>query len=111
MAMFPGSPMLLSTLAGMRRLRRGVVLAACLGVLGWLLLAATHRHDITDAPQHQGGQHCLLCLGSPTGAAPPVLPVVLLPPPPLAPPLVPPAARVVVAAPLSSYLSRGPPAV
>src|SRR5690606_24472317 len=65
--------MLLSTLAGAKRLRRGVALLACVGILGWTLLAATHWHDPFEGggPSQHEAAPCLLCLGTATGAPPP----------------------------------------
>ncbi|MFO7325653.1 MAG: hypothetical protein DIU62_008040 [Pseudomonadota bacterium] len=109
--MFPRSRTLLSVLAGMHRLRRMVALVACIGVLGWSVLAATHRHDASDAGStHPGGPHCVLCLGSPSGATPPQFPVAHFLPPPPALAVAPPVARAAPAAPVAAYLSRGPPA-
>jgi hypothetical protein len=103
---------LLSTLAGARRLRRGVALLACLAVFSWTLLAVTHLHDHADAGKPgDAGPACELCMGMPVGATPPqhsvfagLLPRVsatLTPDSPVAP----------VAGVPSSYLSRGPPTV
>jgi len=103
---------LLSTLVGATRLRRGVSLLACLAVFSWTLLSATHLHDHADeGTRGDAGPACELCIGMPTGATPPqhsiftgLLPRVsatLTADSPVAP-----SAGVP-----SSYLSRGPPAV
>ena len=105
--------MLLSTLAGAKRLRRGVALLACVGILGWTLLAATHWHDPFEGggpSQHEAAQ-CLLCLGTATGAPPPGISILHLLAAPLAMPVADTAPRVRVFAALSSYQSRAPPAI
>jgi hypothetical protein len=102
---------MLSLLVRRRGLRRAVALAACVGVLGWTLLAAAHRHDAFGvASTDPGGQHCLLCLGSPTGATPPDPTLGRLPPPSSAQVASAPVVQQAPTAPPSPYLSRGPPA-
>ncbi len=102
---------MLSALASAARLRRGIALLACIGVLGWTLLSATHWHDHAEAGS---GQHsvadCVLCLGSPAGAAPPALSMPGLAPPQHGAPIAgaAPSARVSPAP--SAYRSRAPPA-
>lgn len=101
---------LLSTLAGAKRLRRGVALLACMAIISWTLLSATHSHDHDDAgTRGHATADCVLCLGMPTGATPPQYSIfralqlqagaTLLPESPVA---------LVAGAP-SAYLSRGPP--
>ncbi len=104
-------PLMLSTLIAAKRLRRGVALLACVGVLGWALLSATHWHDPADrdAGQH-GAAECVLCLGSATGATPPAHAVLRLLPPPQTTRVVAAAAPSPLSAPPSSYQSRAPPA-
>lgn len=94
-----------------RRLRRGVALLACLAVVSWTLLAATHWHDHDDAGT--GGHaaaECVLCLGVPTGAAPPQhsIFVALATQAGAASSAAPPA--IPAEEPPSSYRSRAPPA-
>lgn len=104
-------PLLLSTLARMQRLTRGVALLACLGVLGWTLLAATHWHDAADNGSRSHGSECVLCLGTSAGAAPPPHSIVQLawpPPRTLAVAAIQP--RALPSAPQSAYQSRAPPA-
>jgi hypothetical protein len=103
--------MLLSTLAAMGRLRRGVALLACIGVLGWTLLLATHWHDPAETgPSDRGGQHCVLCLAKPAGAAPPEVAGLRLPPPSLVAVALPAMVHPALAAPVPPYFVRGPPA-
>lgn len=101
---------LLSALAGAKRLRRGVALLACVGVLGWTFLAATHWHDETDSSRQHGVAECVLCLGMVAGAAPPEHSVLHLLPPLVAMPVVDAPLRAPLSAPLSAYQSRAPPA-
>jgi hypothetical protein len=100
----------LAALAGARRLRRGVALLACLGVLAWTLVSATHWHD--EAAGNAGGHtaECVLCHGTPAGAAPPQQSILHAPPPPRVLAAAPLARPAPLAGPLSSYRSRAPPA-
>lgn len=105
------SYLLLPAVTGARRLRHGLALLACLGVLGWTLLYATHWHE----PESAGsGQHpaaeCLLCLATPAGATPPAHALLQLLPPPAALVACAPAPRVHGNFRPSSYQSRAPPA-
>lgn len=102
--------LMLSTLTAATRLRRGVALLACVGVLGWALLSATHWHDPADrdAGQH-GAAECVLCLGSAAGATPPEQLVLRLLPPPRTMLVVASAAAAPLSPPPSSYQSRAPP--
>jgi len=103
--------LLLSTLAGARRLRRGVALLACVGVLGWALLSATHWHDHDErAPGQHSVTECVLCLGSATGATPPALAILRLQPPLRVTPVAALVPRALASPPPSSYQSRAPPA-
>lgn len=97
--------------ATLHRMRRGIALLACLGVLGWALLSATHFHDPEEAGTAQhGAAECVLCLGSATGAAPPAaLVLALLPPAQVAPTVQGDVPSPASATP-SSYRSRAPPA-
>lgn len=102
---------LLSALASAKRLRRGAALLACIGVLGWTLLSATHWHDLADTGSSQhGAAECVLCLGTATGATPPEHSLLHLLPPPVAMLVADTAPRAPVCAALSSYQSRAPPA-
>lgn len=107
----PTQRFLLSALAGARRLRRGVALFTCLGVLGWTLLSATHWHDPADSDStRHGAAECVLCLGTGAGAPPPAQLVLQLLPPPAISPVAFAAPRAPVSAPPSAYQSRAPPA-
>lgn len=101
---------LLPALAGATRLRRAVALLACVGVLGWTLLAGTHWHDEADNSRQHGATECVLCLGMVAGAAPPEHAVLHLLPPLVAMPVVDAPQRAPLSAPLSAYQSRAPPA-
>ena len=99
----------LPALAGAKRLRRGLVLLVCAGVLGWALLSTTHWHDADSSRQH-GAAECVLCLGMVAGAAPPGHSVLHLLPPPAALPLAEASSPAPVPAPSAAYQSRAPPA-
>jgi hypothetical protein len=95
-------------LGEMRRIRRALSVAACLGVVAWMLLFATHFHGPDAEPRTQTSV-CVLCLSMPAGAAPPAqihIPALFgaIGPPVEATALSPQASR-----PFLAYLSRGPP--
>lgn len=95
---------------GARRLRNGLALLACLGVLGWTLFSATHWHEREAAGSgHHPAAECLLCLATPSGATPPVHALLQWLPPPAATVASAPAPRDHASRP-SSYQSRAPPA-
>lgn len=93
------------------RLRRGVALLACLGVLGWALLSATHWHEPADSTSGKhGAAECVLCLGTATAATPPAHAILRLLPPAAAVRVAEAALRAPLTAAPSSYQSRAPPA-
>lgn len=109
--MFVVRPLQLAALVKAARLRRGIALLACVGVLGWALLSATHWHEPSDLTSGQhGAAECVLCLGSATAATPPELAIVHLLPPSAAVPAAVAAPRAALVAAPSSYQSRAPPA-
>lgn len=100
---------LLSALTSARRLRRGVALLACVGVLGWTLLTATHWHGEAESSRQHGVAECVLCLGMVAGAAPPAPSLLQLLPPPVALRLPEAAPWALLSTPLPAYRSRAPP--
>jgi hypothetical protein len=98
------------TTMGAWRLRRGLVLLACVFVLGWTLLSATHWHGSRDAASRGEGAACALCLAMPTGAAPPQQHVLHAPPPVAVWARALPAPPAPATGSASAYQSRAPPA-
>lgn len=93
---------------GVRRYRRILCLFACLGVIAWTLLFATHLHD-HEAESRSHAPVCALCLAMPAAAPPPAQLLVAAPqcatgPAAVAADLPQPASGAP-----SAYLSRGPP--
>lgn len=98
-------------LNALRRMRRAVSLVACVAVLGWTLLSATHLHDHEAGAGNDRGADCALCLAMPAGAAPPADLVLSVAPPPTATVAAFQRIPAAAAGSVASYLSRGPPAV